>query len=177
MSDCVIILDRPKTPDNVGTILRSTLALAGPNTTVAIAEPRWPLFIHPINRLRTDPSSAHKHLNVRTFAHLTDALDAVATSTDMSRVVIERGVFRPPEYLDEFEHPERAVYIFGPEDGSVPDEPWLGPHLTVEIRGAATLASPVQGCLNLATAVSIVLYDRLAKMTRASSEKQSEIRP
>jgi len=57
--------------------------------------------------------------------------------------------------LTEFEHPERALYIFGPEDGS----------LSQEVVDSAThvVYIPTVGCMNLAATVNVVLYDRLAK--------------
>ena len=62
------------------------------------------------------------------------------------------------ENLIEFEHPENAVYVFGPEDGSIPKVYLQHCHKFVVI--------PTRHCLNLATAVSTVLYDRLAKQAR-----------
>lgn len=51
--------------------------------------------------------------------------------------------------------PDRALYIFGPEDGS----------LTKEIRDwcDGAIYTPATGCMNLAATVSVLLYDRLAK--------------
>lgn len=60
------------------------------------------------------------------------------------------------ERLDLFEHPEDAVYVFGPEDGHVPKGVRHVCHRFVEI--------PASGCLNLAAAVNVVLYDRCAKL-------------
>lgn len=60
--------------------------------------------------------------------------------------------------LHSYTHPERAFYVFGPEDGTL---------------GAATLAwcrdviyVPTHGCLNLAACINVVLYDRDKKRTR-----------
>ena len=62
---------------------------------------------------------------------------------------------RNAESLIEFVHPEHALYVFGPEDGSL---------------GRATLAQchrflviPARHCANLPAAVYTVLYDRHAK--------------
>lgn len=59
------------------------------------------------------------------------------------------------ENLFEFEHPENALYVFGPEDGSIPRVTLQHCHRFVVI--------PSRHCLNLATAVSTVLYDRAYK--------------
>ena len=59
------------------------------------------------------------------------------------------------ESLHGFEHPPNAVYVFGPEDGSMA-KPHIGHcHRFVVI--------PTRHCLNLATAVATVLWDRQYK--------------
>jgi tRNA(Leu) C34 or U34 (ribose-2'-O)-methylase TrmL len=66
------------------------------------------------------------------------------------------------EPLTLFEHPELAVYLFGPEDGSIPKS-WLGfCHRFVHI--------PSDHCLNLATAVAVVLAHR--RMSRQLEGKE-----
>jgi len=61
--------------------------------------------------------------------------------------------------LTTFVHPERAYYIFGPENGSVRPEILKKCPYTVKI--------PTTMSLNLGMTVNIVMYDRLAKMTRS----------
>jgi tRNA(Leu) C34 or U34 (ribose-2'-O)-methylase TrmL len=64
----------------------------------------------------------------------------------------------------QYIHPDRALYIFGPEDGS----------LTKEIRDwcEEVIYIPTTGCMNLAATVSVVLYDRLAKGNNTRSGPQ-----
>jgi tRNA(Leu) C34 or U34 (ribose-2'-O)-methylase TrmL len=76
-----------------------------------------------------------------------------ATPYDCQKVVIE--VREDAVSLQEFAHPSRAFYIFGPEDGSVPDDIVAGCQHRVCI--------PTKHCLNLAATANIVLYDRMAK--------------
>ena len=57
--------------------------------------------------------------------------------------------------LPGFTHPERAFYIFGPEDGT------LGKAITA--RCVHKVYIPTKHCLNLAMAANTVLYDRAAK--------------
>ncbi|MBT1451088.1 RNA methyltransferase [Glaciecola sp. XM2] len=57
--------------------------------------------------------------------------------------------------LPEFEHPENAYYIFGPEDGSVPSD--------VLEQCDQTIYIPTFTSMNLAATANVVLYDRLAK--------------
>jgi tRNA(Leu) C34 or U34 (ribose-2'-O)-methylase TrmL len=66
------------------------------------------------------------------------------------------------EPLTTFEHPENAVYVFGPEDGSIP-KPWLRIcHRFVHI--------PANHCLNLSTAVAVVLAHRRMSRQLAGQE-------
>jgi len=57
------------------------------------------------------------------------------------------------EPLTTFEHPESALYIFGSEDGSVPQVIRRLCHRFVHI--------PAHHCLNLSAAVNVVLAHRL----------------
>ena len=59
------------------------------------------------------------------------------------------------EDLRDFEHPADSLYVFGPEDGSIPKMIMMHCHRFVRI--------PSKHCLNLSQAVNIVLYDRLLK--------------
>ena len=57
--------------------------------------------------------------------------------------------------LPHYVHPERAFYIFGPENGS------LGMSVLKKCRDIVYI--PTSACMNLAATVNVVLYDRLAK--------------
>jgi tRNA(Leu) C34 or U34 (ribose-2'-O)-methylase TrmL len=63
----------------------------------------------------------------------------------------------------DFQHPDNAVYVFGPEDGSIPQVLRRHCHRFVKI--------PAKHCTNLAAAVYIVLYDRAYKHYLATGEK------
>ena len=58
--------------------------------------------------------------------------------------------------LGSFDHPDDAVYVFGPEDGHVPQAYRSLCHAFVYIESAH--------CLNLAAALNVVLYDRARKL-------------
>lgn len=76
--------------------------------------------------------------------------DALAGHTFVGVEVRENA-----EALPAFEHPERAAYVFGPEDGS------LSRCTLMQCQRFVTI--PTLHCLNLAMAVGTVLYDRAAK--------------
>lgn len=67
------------------------------------------------------------------------------------------------ECLFDFVHPEKAVYVFGPEDGSIDQVTRRFCHRFVSI--------PSKHCTNLAAAVYIVLYDRMIKHYQLTGEK------
>ena len=72
---------------------------------------------------------------------------------DCPMVVVELAEGATP--LPDFKHPERALYVFGPEDGSVSKELTRAAQFVVQV--------PTHYCMNLAATVNVVLYDRLAK--------------
>lgn len=67
--------------------------------------------------------------------------------------------------LVEYVHPERAFYIFGPEDST------LGKDIISWCRDVIYI--PGNHCMNLAMSVSTVLYDRMAKQTRRVADTNS----
>jgi tRNA(Leu) C34 or U34 (ribose-2'-O)-methylase TrmL len=66
------------------------------------------------------------------------------------------------ENLLQFDHPQNAVYCFGPEDGHVPESVHGLCHRRVFI--------PTRHCTNLGAAVYLVLYDRMLKHFMAGEE-------
>ena len=60
--------------------------------------------------------------------------------------------------LPRFTHPEQAIYLFGPEDGTIPQ--------TVLDQCDQVVYVPTHGCMNLAATVNVVLYDRMAKSSQ-----------
>lgn len=73
--------------------------------------------------------------------------------TDVVPVAVELVKDAVP--LPYFEHPEKAVYFFGPEDGG------LGTAIKTLCHHFVVI--PSRHCTNLASAVYIVLYDRMVK--------------
>ena len=66
------------------------------------------------------------------------------------------------ENLADFEHPKDAIYVFGPEDGSLERVTLQHCHKFVTI--------PTRHCTNLAAAVYLVLYDRALKLYQSGQE-------
>lgn len=83
-------------------------------------------------------------LDERPFNHLPEGVIPVA-------VELVKGA----ENLLQFEHPENAVYVFGPEDGSIPR--------TIQRLCHRRVFIPTKHCLNLTMAMGTLFYDRLYK--------------
>lgn len=79
---------------------------------------------------------------------------------DVTPVAVE--VLASAEPMTTFEHPERALYVFGPEDGSIPGSLRRHCHRFVVL--------PTDHCTNLAAAVYLTLYDRRIKRQLAGLE-------
>ena len=132
-------LVQPKTPVNVGAVLRAAHCFGA--AFVAVTGRRY-------KRAPTDTMNYVAHNPLFTVENILDAcpFDCVPIAVDL----IEGATALP-----QFVHPPRAYYIFGPEDGT------LGK--TVTDRCAATIVIPSKACLNLAMAVNVVAYDRTSK--------------
>ena len=63
--------------------------------------------------------------------------------------------------LADYKHPERAFYIFGPEDGT------LGERVLSWCRDVVYVPMEA-GCMNLAATVNVVLYDRASKARKGA---------
>lgn len=79
--------------------------------------------------------------------------DNLVFGDNLVRVAVE--IRADAQSLPEFQHPENALYVFGPEDGSVSEE-WMA-------QCTHTVTIPSRHCVNLSAAVYIVLYDRTIK--------------
>jgi tRNA(Leu) C34 or U34 (ribose-2'-O)-methylase TrmL len=88
------------------------------------------------------------------LAEAPDAVDRMERLR-LTPVAVERRENAEP--LDGFDHPADALYVFGPEDGS------LGRGWLEFCHRFVVIPSAVRTPLNLAAAVNVVLYDRFAK--------------
>lgn len=82
---------------------------------------------------------------------------------DRNIVPVAIELMENSESLTTFEHPEHALYVFGPEDGSIDREALKFCRRFVSI--------PSKHCLNLSNAVNVVMYDRILKKCIIQSEE------
>lgn len=132
-------LDNPKAAVNVGSALRAAGCYGA--AMVAMTGNRS-------GRTPTDTMKQYRHRPLLRVENLKDIIpyDCVPVAVDLIEGAIP---------LPEYEHPERAFYIFGAEDAT------LGERVTSWCRD--TICIPTDGCMNLAATVNVVLYDRLVK--------------
>ena len=140
-------LHRPKCDGNVGGAIRAAGCYDA--RLVVVGGPRGTMK----GRVeRTDPRSTHRTIPV---LWLPSILEGVPHECAVVAVEIAKNA-RP---LPGFAHPERAFYIFGPEDGSIPND--------IVALCDHVVMIPTVGCMNLAATVNVVLYDRMAKQWRS----------
>lgn len=142
-----VALANPKSAVNVGSALRAAGCYGA--CMVVIGGVRPDKYM---GRIPTDPQKAYRHVPVLRVGDVFDALPY-----DCVPVAIE--LIPDAKSLVDFVHPERAFYVFGPEDGTLGRHVWSRCKHVVEI--------PTRRCMNLAATVNVVLYDRLAKARRA----------
>lgn len=151
-----IVLHMPKYPHNVGQVVRLASAFgiapvwySGERIRAALGE-RLPRE----ERMR-------RYEDVALINHPDPLARLCAAVPRACPVAVE---LRPgSESLVDFIHPDGdspPVYVFGPEDGSLP-----GP---IVKRCHRFVVIPSYEYLNLATSVATLLYDRMAKMPESS---------
>ena len=136
-------LDRPTDPVNIGHALRASFCygarmviLGGDGVSGALGN------------IVTDPNRASRHVPVIRSGSV---LDAVPEGCEVVSVELDGDAIP----LMEFVHPERACYVFGPENGSLSQE--------ISARSRHKVMIPTNTALNLGMTVNTVLYDRLSK--------------
>ncbi len=138
-------LHMPKTPANVGSVLRAAGCYGA--ALVAVSGHRY-------KRAGTDTQASYRHMPLiqTDDLHGVVPFDCVPVAVDLIEGAIP---------LQKYNHPERAFYVFGPEDGT------LGKAITGWCRDVVYI--PTTHCMNLAATVNVVLYDRMAKRMKVAA--------
>jgi len=134
-----IALDNPNFDSNVGGALRAAQCY-GADLAVISGDK--------FKKESTDTMKAYKHIPTILGKNIFDNLpyDCIPVAVDL----IEGAIALP-----KYGHPERAFYIFGPENST------LGKEITDRCQDIVYV--PTEFCMNLAATVNVVLYDRLFK--------------
>ncbi len=138
MSYFGIAVWQPKTEENFGGILRSAHAFGA--AFVCLIGARY-------RREATDTSKATRHIPLFIYQTLEEFVEYRPFNCEIVRVEVDG---KTP--LPEFTHKDKAIYLLGGEDRTLPKH--VGERSTV---------IEVPYCLNLATTASIVMYDRSTK--------------
>lgn len=149
-----VVLINPKFAVNVGNTLRACAAYGAP--TLVWSGDRVTLSGHKrlpreermkgYQKVRFSRSEKPIDLFTRAYAGFSDA----SGLQPVEPVCIE--LLPGTQNLAYFQHPENAVYVFGPEDGGVPKSIRVMCHHFVSI--------PSYHCVNLSQAVNVVLFHR-----------------
>ena len=145
-------LVNPKSPDNVNAVMRSS-----GNFGVAEVFYTGSRYDRAIRMNPDIPNMSRKVGEDIALYGVESLIDNVPA--DMKIVCVEFAENAIP--LPAYEHPDNAFYIFGPEDGSIPQD--------IIDRADDVLYVPTTGCMNLSATVNVLLYDRLAKSFTSSA--------
>mgnify|MGYP000483330428 CR=1 FL=1 len=134
-------LDQPQKSSNVGAVLRAAYCYGVAQINIAGCNARD-------LRAATNTPKAHRH--IPTFI-VSDPLAYIPHGTQVVAVDLVDGAMPLPNFC----HPQRAIYVFGAENDTL-SQGVLG-------RSHHRVMVPTITCMNLAAAVNVVLYDRMAK--------------
>lgn len=160
MQDKAVVLINPKFAHNVGGALRAC-ATFGASTLRWTGDRVPPLDMWP-EGARIPREERIKDYKDVDFDH-TDSLRPLDEFVRQGYTPVAVEVLDSSENIVHFKHPDLAVYVFGPEDSSLSRGVLSACHAFVTV--------PTNGCLNLATAASVVLYDRHAKAEIAGNRQ------
>lgn len=139
----LIGLTNPKSPTNVGSVLRAAGCFGAEE--IFYSGNRYDIA----KKYHTDTQSRSEHI---ALTHCDDFFTAAPKGFKVVGVELVEGATALPD----FKHPEQALYLFGPEDGTLSQE--------VVDQLDEVVYLPTIGCLNLAATVNVLLYDREAKL-------------
>ena len=135
-------LINPKSPSNVGAVMRAAGCFQV--DSVCYTGERYARAV----RFATDTKNVSRDIPL---VAVPSVLDGLTAGMELVCVELAEGAIPLPAYR----HPDKALYVFGPEDGTIAQ--------TIIDKADAVVYVPTIGCLNLAASVNVVLYDRLAK--------------
>lgn len=127
----------PKFEENIGTAVRSAHCFGA--DFIAVIGPRY-------KKQASDTMATERHIPIYQYKDIDDFLEH--TPIDCEIVAIECD---GKQALETYKHPERAIYVFGGEDRTLPKE----------FDNRIRFDTPY--CVNMAVAASITLYDRNLK--------------
>jgi len=143
-----IVLYNPKYPHNVGGVVRAASNF-GAKTVIFTG---YRVSLEPKGKGYRLP----RELRMKGYRNVILLNDNYPINRFKNITPIAVEVRDNAEPLTYFIHPHNPLYIFGPEDGNIPQVMLKHCHRFIVI--------PSKHCLNLAATVNVVLYDRICKL-------------
>lgn len=127
----------PKFEENIGIAIRSSNCFGC--DFICIIGKRF-------KKTPQDTMGSEKHIPIFEFNDMEDFMGHCPVECEIISVEVDGA-----ENLVDFKHPERAIYLFGGEDRTLPD------------LKTKRVKIDIPYCLNMSVTASIVLYDRHSK--------------
>lgn len=150
-SEVIIALTNPKSPSNVGSALRAAGCFAADR--ILYTGNRYDIA----KKFATDTQNAAESVAI-------DKVEDFLANKPAAMKLVCVDLVEGAVPLPSFTHPEQAMYLFGPEDGSIKQE--------LIDQADHVVYMPTNGSLNLAASVNIVLYDRKAKSEQFETDNE-----
>lgn len=148
-------LINPKSPDNVGSVMR-----AAGNYNVDSVIYTGSRYERAASLNPDTPNLSRKVGQNVPLSQVNNLIDSVDKDTRIICIELVEDAIALPRYS----HPEKALYIFGPEDGSIEQE--------IINQADDVVYIPTTGCMNLSATVNVVLYDRVAKSAKKIDDNE-----
>ncbi len=143
-------LSNPKSPQNVGSVLRAAGNYSASNVFYTGRRYERALALNP--DVPNVSRKVSENVSIEGVEQLIDSVKKDAPD-DMKIVCVEFALNAIT--LPLYKHPKNAYYIFGPEDGNLSQD--------IIDQADDVVYVPTVGSMNLAATVNVVLYDRLSK--------------
>jgi tRNA G18 (ribose-2'-O)-methylase SpoU len=140
---CAIGVYQGKTHHNLGTLWRSAYILGA--AYIFTIDGRY-------KKQSSDVVRAWSRIPLFNYKQFDDFLKSIPYDCRLVGVELDDKA----EFLHEFQHPKRAIYLLGAEDSGLPDFVLEKCHMLIKLPGNSSLNVGVTG--------SIVLHDRASKV-------------
>ena len=162
-SHVAVGLTNPKSPSNVGAVMRAA-GCYGVDQVLYTGNRYAQAAKFSGNKLNTDTKNARDIIPLLAIDDFKSAQQVQSLPEGTKIICVDLVEGATP--LPHFQHPEQALYIFGPEDGTISQG--------VINSADEVVYVPTLGCMNLAASVNVLLYDRLAKSLVNSKQMHSD---
>lgn len=163
-SHVTIGLTNPKSPSNVGAVMRAAGCYSVEQ--VLYSGRRYANAVKfNGSKHNTDTKNARDKIPLKGVDNF-EKIESLRTCLPMNTQIVCVDLVEGATPLPNFDHPDQALYIFGPEDGTISQ--------SVINHADSVVYVPTVGCMNLAASVNVLLYDRLAKSLVKNNSLQSD---